>query len=101
MFDFAASVSELFQSDAEKQVNALYGGVKGYSTIPEVQTDTGTAINVPLSESSTPSYLEKAQTSLSDLWNRTELLISPESEGEHIVNQIYGTHPDGSPITRR
>jgi hypothetical protein len=102
MFDFASTVSGLFKSDAEKEVDALYGGGQDYSTIPEVnlryETFEGRPINVPLSVSATPSYLEQAQTGLADLWARTELLISPESEAEHIVNQIYGYDDNGIPL---
>lgn len=99
MLDFISDIS-LFKSDAEKAVDSLYGSNKVYSPIPEVdQTAGGRPIRSPLSEASTPSYLEQAQTGLSDLWNRTELLISPESTGEALVNQIYGYDEAGNPLT--
>jgi hypothetical protein len=62
-----------------------------------VPLEDPTAINVLASKSIFTSFF--SGKTLSDLWAKTELLITPESEGEHIVNQIYGFNPDGTPIT--
>lgn len=71
-----------------------------YKEIPDVQIppDSVKPLYKALSDTPTPSYLEQATTKLSDLWANTELLITPESTGEALVNQIYGYDANGKQL---
>jgi hypothetical protein len=67
MFSFA---DWLPKSDAEKQVDALYGGMGPATSAPE----------------------PTARLQLST-WDKIKIAVTPISYGESVVNQIYG--PDG------
>lgn len=50
----------------------------------------------------TPGYFSPIAyvgTELSDLWASASLAITPESQGESLVNQIYGRDANGNPLT--
>lgn len=58
------------------------------------------AMDIPANLPLDPATAESsAFPSLTDLWNKFELAVTPESEGERLVNQIYGRDANGAPIT--
>jgi hypothetical protein len=93
LFDF-------FKSDAGKEVDRLYTIMPGIHDTPILRGSINFNVDEtnPAQEMTTPTYYEQAGDALSDLWARASLAITPESHGESLVNQLYGTDELGRPL---
>src|SRR5436309_579245 len=83
-----------------------YIPTKDYRPTAGVSNPDNPLLYAPLAAAPTPTEIlapdfseQESTVSLSDLWNKFELAISPESEGEHIVNQIYRYDDAVNPLT--
>lgn len=82
------TLSDYFKSPAEKAVDAQLIG------------NAPTMTRIPLNaQPGDPGIVDKASATLSGLWASAELAITPESQGEALVNQIYGRDENGNPLT--
>jgi len=66
---------------------------------PYTAMDAPVPVTLPMPASAQAETSSSMLPSLSDLWAKFELVITPESEGERLVNQIYGVDQNGVPLT--
>lgn len=94
-FDMRPAVTEWNPSGPNPASKADY---KMGVSVPDAGVPSKFALFSPMSLFGSATAVLKDLPSIDDILARGELLISPESEAEHLVNQIYGFDANGNPL---